>query len=66
MSPTLLELIFAILLLVVAWKIAVRITPRLIAAFISFWRDSKPPVSYGPRGPEKNITPPAAPGDKPL
>ena len=64
MSPTLLELIVAILLLVIAWQIGVSIAPRLIASFIAFWRAGKPPVTYGPHGPEKNITPPATPGDK--
>ena len=59
MSPTLLEVIVAILLLWVAWRIGVLIAPRLIKSFISFWRVGKPPVDFGPQGSEKNITPPA-------
>ena len=65
MSPTLLEIVVAILLLFVAWQIGVRIAPRLIRPLISFWRDGKPPVDPGPRGPEKNITPPPAADETP-
>ena len=65
MSPTLLELIVAILLLWVAWQIGMLIGPRVIASFVSFWRDSRPSFHSG-RWPEKNVTPtPPAASDEP-
>lgn len=60
MSPTLLELIVAILLLWVAWQIGVLLGPRVVAAFLAFWRDGQTPyVRRDPTRPEKNITPPS-------
>jgi hypothetical protein len=65
MSPTLLELFVAILLVWLAWQLGVRIAPRLLAAFASFWRDSKPPLDSNHRPTEKNITPPVSVRRKP-
>jgi hypothetical protein len=57
MSPTLLELIVACLLLWVAWQLGVRLAPLVFAAFISFWRNPAPPLDPDHRPAEKNITP---------
>ena len=64
MSPTLLELIVAVLLLWVAWQIGVIIAPKVLASFMAFWRTPKPPLQPD-QWPEKNVTPPSAPGEKP-
>ena len=64
MSPTLLELIVAVLLVWLAWQIGVILAPRILASFLAFWRSSKPPFTPG-QWPEKNITPPSATGEKP-
>ena len=58
MSPTLLELLVAVFLLWVAWQLATRIAPPLIASFLSFWRGLRPPVDPNHRPSEKNVTPP--------
>ena len=60
MSPTLLELVVALLLIVAAWRIAKWIAPEIMAAMAAFWRGANPPEERGPWPPEKNITPPAA------
>lgn len=58
MSPTLLELTVAILLLWLAWQIGVQVAPRVLASFLSFWRTPKPPGAGSWRS-EKNVTPPS-------
>ena len=63
MSPTLLELVVALLLLWLAWQIGKLLAPRLLAALLTFWRNPTIPSSSDRIRPEKNITPPAA---KPL
>ena len=60
MSPTLLELVVAVLLLYVAWQIATWIGPGLLASFISYWRGPRRPVNTDPFPNEKNVTPPDA------
>ena len=62
MSPTLLELIVAVSLLWIAWQIGAVVAPRVIAAFLSFWRTPRPQgrPADGWRQ-EKNITPPTTP-----
>ena len=65
MSPTLLELIVAVLLLWVAWRIGVVLAPRVFASIVSSWRSFRPPSELEVWPPEKNVTPPPVPGDKP-
>ena len=66
MSPTLLELVVVILLLVAAWQIGMLLTPRVMASLAAFWRNPTPPVDRrDPSRPEKNVTPPNAPGVNP-
>ena len=65
MTPTLLELIVAALLLWIAWQIGVLIAPRILASFLAFWRSPRAPLrSDDELRREKNInTPGAAPGN---
>ena len=63
MTPTLLEAVVALLLLWVAWQLAMAVAPRVIASFLSFWRGNRPPADFSPRHSEKNITPPADAGE---
>ena len=66
MSPTLLELVVALLLFWLAWQIAKLLAPRFLAALLTFWRSPTVPRSPDQRRSEKNITPPAAtPGKTP-
>ncbi len=66
MSPTLLELIVALLLLWLAWQIGKILAPRLLGALLDFWRNPTATSSSGQPRQEKNITPPAAvPGKTP-
>ncbi len=58
MSPTLLELFVAVLLLYVAWQVATWIGPSLFASFVSFWRIPRPRVDPDPLSRAKNVTPP--------
>ncbi len=58
MSPTLLELVVAVLLLYVAWQIATWIGPSLLASLVSFWRGPRPPADPDPLSSAKNVTPP--------
>lgn len=66
MTPTLLELIVAVLLLVTAWRIGVLIAPRVLHSFLAFWRAPRPVSPPDDGRQEKNITPPGAtPGNTP-
>ena len=49
MSPTLLELVVTVFVLVLAWLIGAWIAPRLIAWIVVFWR--------GPRLPGRGVAP---------
>ena len=62
MSPTLLELIVAILLVWVAWQIGVLIAPRILASFLAYWRPTKPSAPPSPDSwrAAKNVTPSAS------
>ena len=57
MSPTLLELIVAIALVCLAWKIGVWLAPWVFRPFVTFWRDAKRPAEPTHWPPEKNVTP---------
>ncbi|MBE7158173.1 MAG: hypothetical protein INR62_07025 [Rhodospirillales bacterium] len=57
MSPTLLELVVVVLLLYVAWQIASRIGPSLLASLVAYWRSPRPPVDSDPLSNAKNVTP---------
>ena len=60
MSPTLLELVVALLLLWLAWQIGKLLAPRFLAALLSFWRSPTVRSSSDRPRPEKNITPSAS------
>ena len=59
MSPTLLELIVALILVWAAWEIGVWLAPRVFGSIAAFWRGARPPAEPTRWPPEKNITPPA-------
>ena len=57
MSPTFLELVVAVILVLLAWVIALMISPRLLASFIAYWRSPRPPVNTDPFPNEKKRYP---------
>lgn len=58
MSPTLLEVTVAVLLLWLAWQIGLLIAPHIIRYFrITFRRTDVSSVGEAPTRPEKNVTP---------
>ena len=67
MSPTLLELTVAIVLLLSAWPIGTRLAPYVFTFFAWLWRDPALPPDPDPDcwPPEKNVTPPGTMPDAP-